>query len=386
LGYITTAGNERRKLPAADVIHIKGLGFDGMAGYSVIFLLRESLGMGMALTAIWKQSILETMVAPGPVVIEMPPGSRFKDQEEIELFKKHWNGIHQGLTNAHKIAVLPPGFKLNRTPINNEDAQWLNSREFEVRQVANIIGVPPHKLGSNINTSYASLEQENKSFLEDSLEPWLTAWEEELEAKLLQESQKIRDSHDICFDRSMLTKPDAATASTIAINEFTNGLVTLNEYLQSQNKPGIGSLGDKRIIKSGLMLLDDIEKEDPPAPLPQQQPPGQQLPQQQPDDNQEEDTSQRFRQLVTLDVGRQLKRISKALEGATKKEDYQPRKILQEHRGHLHESLGRISEKAGGVLDSFLAQLAEELSAVTRDQVEVVLSRYSAEELAERLI
>src|SRR5690606_15080618 len=102
-------------------------------------------------------------------------------QEQVEEIRLKWDSAHQGLDRAHRLAVLTQGTDLDVIPVSNEDAQFLGSREFELKTVANIVGVPPHKLGANITSSYASLEAENKAFLSDSIEKWLIRIEEEFD-------------------------------------------------------------------------------------------------------------------------------------------------------------------------------------------------------------
>jgi HK97 family phage portal protein len=103
--------------------------------------------------------------------------------------------MYSGLENAHKAALLEDGVDLKILSNNARDSQLLETRAHEIREVANWFGIPPHKLGDTTRTAYASLEQENQSYLDDAVDPWLVTWEEEGRDKLLTEEQKAKPTH-----------------------------------------------------------------------------------------------------------------------------------------------------------------------------------------------
>lgn len=262
LYYKTGYGNDLIKLLPQEILHFRNLSHDGICGYSILDMLKESLGLGMALQK-FGSVYFKHSGRPGTIV--SLPGF-FKDDEEVTKFRKDWENFHAGLDNAHKTAILQGGATVVSPGLNNEQAQWILAREFEVKSIANIIGVPPHKLGANISTSYNSLEQENKSFLSD-LEPMLTMIEEELDNKLLTEVQKNRDSHYFEFKREALERADTRTEIDTLISQVNNGLLTLNQYYALKNMEGIGEEGDKHRMPSNFVLLEDQAKQAqaPPA-------------------------------------------------------------------------------------------------------------------------
>jgi len=201
LKYAVNVDGETRAVSPQNIFHIHGFGDDGIRGYSIVEKARESLGLGMA--AQKYGSIFFKNGARPSVSLEHP--GQLTDQA-LEHLKKSIRDSKAGLDNAHVAWILEEGMKLNVYSFSNEDAQFLETRQFEIREVANWFGVPPHKLGDTTRTAFASLEQENQSYLDEALDPWLVAWECEAWAKLLTKPQQDRDTHAIEFTRNALVR------------------------------------------------------------------------------------------------------------------------------------------------------------------------------------
>src|SRR5262249_51216085 len=116
--------------------------------------------------------------------------------------------MHAGLDEQHRIALLMGGMDIKTFSINAREAQLMELREFTIRDIANFLGVPAHKLGDTSTNSYASREQADQQYLSESLDPWLLAWEEECWDKLLTEEEKADDTHIVEFLRRVLIQAD----------------------------------------------------------------------------------------------------------------------------------------------------------------------------------
>lgn len=267
LWYVTTEpGGQMRRLLPENVLHIKGLSFDGLCGYTVVEKLQESLGLGLALQK-YGSVFFKNNGRPG-MVVEMPMA--LKDQEAVERFKRAWGESMEGLDNAHKVKLLEQGAKISQFQVKNEEAQFLQSREFEIRQIANIFGCPPHKLGDSSRVAYNSLEQENQSYLDGCLDPWLVNWEEEVEAKLLRTSEQESETHLIEFMRQALVRADL----TARVNAYAVGIQ--NRWL----------LPNEARIKENMNPIEGGDEFAPvAAPQPEQAPPSE------PVDDAEDDTA-----------------------------------------------------------------------------------------------
>lgn len=254
LWYVTEVKGEPRKLYADDVIHIRGLGWDGLEGQSVRWLARQTLGRGVAIrrfgSIFFKQ-------AARPNVVLIHPG-RLSEKARRNIARS-WGKMHAGLDNAHRTAVLEEAIQVKELSINAHDAQLTEQEEAEVRATAAFLNIPPHKLGDRTRTSYGSLEQENQSFLDDCLDDWLVQWELECYDKLLTNEEKAADSHTIEFLRSALVRADILKryqAYAIGIN---NRFLRPNEARAAENlNPYEG--GDEILAPLNLGSLPETDE------------------------------------------------------------------------------------------------------------------------------
>jgi HK97 family phage portal protein len=234
LRYQTKIGNESRVLRPEDVLHIRGLSHDGITGLSMIDLARESLALGLAAERFGTKFFGNGSVASGVITY---PG-RLKEQAANNL-QSEFEEKHQGLTNAHRTILLQEGAKFTPLTIPPETAQFLGTREFQKSEVASWFNLPPHKVGSGDRTSYASLEIENQSYLDNSLDPWLLTFETECFDKLLPEQEKQTESHFVEFVREALLRADLTTRYAAYTSAINTGFMSRNEVRRRENLPPI---------------------------------------------------------------------------------------------------------------------------------------------------
>lgn len=194
------------KLEGGNVLHVRGLGWNGLQGFGVIEMAADSLGMGMGAQR-YTAKFFANGARPG-VVLEHPEKLSVDAQKAL---REGWERMHQGLDNAHRTVVLAEGMKASTLSLTAQDAQLLETMRFGILEVANWFGVPPHKLGDASRTSYNSLEQENLAYLAEALDGWLCVWEGEAREKLLTEREKAADSHVVEFVRQALLRTDLRT-------------------------------------------------------------------------------------------------------------------------------------------------------------------------------
>jgi HK97 family phage portal protein len=225
LSYVTELiTGEPRKIPAENMLHYKGLSFDGLVGYNVIRKARESLGLGMAFDSYG--SILFRNGTSVGVVLEHP--GRLSPQSKKNL-RESWERMHAGLENSHKTAILEEGMKASKLGMSAKDAQLLDERKFQIREVALWFGVPPHKLGDMSAASYNSLEQENQDYLSSAIDPHLVEIEQEDDRKLLTETQRKRGTHLVEFDRKALIRADMGARAAYYHNGLSDGWLNRDE-------------------------------------------------------------------------------------------------------------------------------------------------------------
>ncbi len=250
--YFTMVDGRHVPLDADRVVHIKGLGFDGIKGYSVVQYAAESLGLGLAARRFGSNFFGQGANSSG--ILQHPDAL---SEEEEKNLKDSFNKEVGGLGESHRAIVLEEGAKFIPLTIPPEQAQFLGTREFEVREVANWFGVPAFMLGDPTRTSYNSLEQERQQYLDTGLDPWLVTWESELDEKVLTDEEHETESHFVEFGRDAILRADSKTATENLISEVNNGTLTLNEARAIKNRPAYGPEGDRRRIPTNIGFEDD---------------------------------------------------------------------------------------------------------------------------------
>ena len=171
------------RLKAEDVLHIPGLGFDGLIGYSPIAMAKNAVGMTLACEE-YGASFFANGANPGGVLEH--PGV-LKDPSKV---RESWNSVYKGVNNAHKIAVLEEGMKYQQIGIPPEEAQFLETRKFQINEIARLYRIPPHMVGDLDKSSFSNIEQQSLEFVKYTLDPWVIRWEQSLQRSLLLPGEK----------------------------------------------------------------------------------------------------------------------------------------------------------------------------------------------------
>lgn len=297
---------EMRELAKEDVIHLKGLGWDGLCGYPFLKVMRDTLGLSTAANE-YAARFFRNNAEPR-VVIEMPGQMPMEAQTQ---FIDQWNKMHQGLESSHRTAIITGGGKINPFSIKASDAQLLDQRKFSLIEIANGLGLPPHKVGASDRIAYNSLEQENQALSDDTLEPRMSEWEQELHNKLLTEREKALDTHIIRFDRNELVRADLTARAAYLEKAVKGPWMTPDEGRAGEGlSPLPGDEGNKLLL--------------PKPPEPKAAPQTPEPPENEPDDDDDEPQSRQTPQnshqsLLLRTCTRLAKRI--AAQATTKAKD-----------------------------------------------------------------
>lgn len=165
------------------ILHITGLGFDGLVGYSPVAMAKNIIGMTQACEE-YGSKFFKNGAYPGGVLEH--PGTL----EDPEKVRDSWNKAFGGSSNAGKVAVLEEGMKYQPISFSPEQSQLSATREYQLNEIARIFRIPPHMLGDLTKSSYASIEQQSLEFVKYTLDPWLIRWEQAMARRLLSEDEK----------------------------------------------------------------------------------------------------------------------------------------------------------------------------------------------------
>jgi HK97 family phage portal protein len=181
LSYRTIIGSGEVGLRADQVLHVPGLGWDGLAGYSPITLFREAIGLGLAAEELGGRFFGDGMKPGG--VLEYP--GKFENDEARTEFRRVFNEAYKGLSNAQRLLILEDGLKWKSTSIPPNDAQFLETRKFQIREIARIFRVPPHLIADLDNATFTNIEHQGLEFIIYTLRPWLVRWEQAIKSRLI---------------------------------------------------------------------------------------------------------------------------------------------------------------------------------------------------------
>ncbi len=248
-----------RKISPSNMLHFKGLSADAITGIPLLDYASELIGTGLS-TQKYTNNFFSNHAMPGGV-ISLP--TRL-DNDMLKQIRTQWNAMHEGLNNSHRVAILEKGRTFTPISVSNDQNQLVQLRKLNISDVATILSIPEHMVGSDTRTSHASLEAENASYLDNTLEPWLVSFEFECFDKLLTEKQKRSDEYYFEFLRSAILRPDTKARYDIYGKGIQWGILSPNECRALENlERRDDEDGDKYLSPKNMRLGDENkEKED----------------------------------------------------------------------------------------------------------------------------
>lgn len=237
-------------LKAEDVLHIPGLGFDGLVGYSPIAMARNAIGMAMACEEYGAKFFANGASPSG--VLEHP--STIKNPDKL---RESWNSLFKGSSNSHQIAVLEEGLKYQPISISPNEAQFLETRKFQINEIARIFRIPPHMIGDLEKSSFSNIEQQSLEFVKYTLDPWVTRWEQSICRRLFKDSEKAE--YFVKFNVDGLLRGDYQSRMNGYATGRQNGWLSANDIRELENMNQIpDELGGNLYLVNGSMTkLED---------------------------------------------------------------------------------------------------------------------------------
>ena len=236
------------RLSPYDVLHIPGLGFDGLVGYSPIAMAKNAIGLAIAAEEYGSKFYANGATPSG--ILEYP--GTVKEPDKV---RESWNAGFGGSSNAHKIAVLEEGMKYTPISISPNEAQFLETRKFQINEIARIFRVPPHMVGDLEKSSFSNIEQQSLEFVKYTLEPWLVRWEQAMQRSLIPQDDK--SEYFIKFNVDGLLRGDYQSRMQGYATARQNGWMSANDIRELENLDRIPAEdgGDLYLINGNMMPL-----------------------------------------------------------------------------------------------------------------------------------
>ena len=238
------------KLTPDEVMHIPGLGFDGLVGYSPIAMAKNAIGLAIAAEE-YGSKFYANGAAPSGVLEH--PGT-LKDPSKV---RDSWSQTFGGSANSHKVAVLEEGMKYTPISISPNEAQFLETRKFQIDEIARIFRVPPHMVGDLEKSSFSNIEQQSLEFVKYTLDPWVSRWEQNMMRSLLSEEEKKK--YFIKFNVDGLLRGDYQSRMNGYATARQNGWMSANDIRELENLDRIPAElgGDLYLINGNMTKLED---------------------------------------------------------------------------------------------------------------------------------
>ncbi|WP_259493884.1 phage portal protein [Corynebacterium silvaticum] len=239
---------ERVRLTPQDVLHIPGLGFDGLVGYSPIAMAKNAIGLAQA-TEDYGASFFANGAAPGGVLEH--PGT-IKDPTRV---RESWQATFGGAKNGNKVAVLEEGMKYTPISVSPEQAQFLETRKFQINEIARIFRIPPHMIGDLDKSSFSNIEQQSLEFVKYTLDPWVIRWEQAINKTLLTPREK--PSVFVKFNVEGLLRGDYESRMNGYATARQNGWMSANDIRALENLDRIpeDQGGDVYLVNGNMLPL-----------------------------------------------------------------------------------------------------------------------------------
>ncbi len=237
-------------LTPEDVLHIPGLGFDGLVGYSPIAMAKNAIGISIACEEYGAKFFANGASPSG--VLEHP--GVLKDPEKV---RDSWNAAYGGSSNSHKVAVLEEGMKYTPISISPNEAQFLETRKFQVNEIARIFRVPPHMVGDLEKSSFSNIEQQSLEFVKYTLDPWVIRWEQNLGRALFTQDEKKK--YFFKFNVDGLLRGDYASRMSGYATGIQNGIFSINDCRELENMDLLSDEegGNLHILNGNVVRLAD---------------------------------------------------------------------------------------------------------------------------------
>ncbi len=177
--YVDDVNGIYTRLFPDEVLPIGGLGYDGIRGYSVVAMARQSIGLGMALER-YGSALFGNGARPGGVLKHPKKLS----PEGHKRLQADWDNLHRGLDRAQRVAILEEGLEWESIGMPPEDAQFLETRKLQVNEMARWLRLPPHKIGDLERSTNNNIEHQAMEYVSDTLMGWLITWDQMINMRL----------------------------------------------------------------------------------------------------------------------------------------------------------------------------------------------------------
>lgn len=257
-----TQANQQVVFDQDEILHIKGYTTDSVTGISVIAMAGTAIGLSLAAEQ-YGAKVFTNGAMPGGILTHP---AKLTDEAHKRI-KQSWQDAHSGLENSHKVGIIEEGMSWTKVGMSSEDVQFIDSRKFQVEEIARMFRVPPHMIQDLSRATFSNIEHQALSFVQYTMLPWLRRWEGAINTRLIPEKEQEKLYCEFLVDG--LLRGDIQARYTAYQVARQNGWLSSNDIRKLENmEPLEGEQGDLYIVQANMVDLEklangEIEEENP---------------------------------------------------------------------------------------------------------------------------
>jgi HK97 family phage portal protein len=258
LEYWTNDRGKPTKLNPDEVFHIPGLGFDGIKGYSPIRMAMEAIGLGLAAEEFGASYFSGGATAGGVVEYEGKMATEAKEE-----FRKSFLEKYTGLGKKSSVIFLENGSKYTKVAMPNDEAQFIETRRFQIEEIARIYRVQPHMLQDLERSTNNNIEHQSLEFLMYTMLPWFTRWEQYISFKLLTPEERSQGYFAEFLINALLRGDTKARAQMLHLMR-QDGVINADQWRELENmNPQEDGQGKHYLINGNFISVETAAKQQP---------------------------------------------------------------------------------------------------------------------------
>jgi HK97 family phage portal protein len=250
----TTYTVERGK--PQDIFHLKGIGNNGIKGYSVLEMARQSIGTGLA----GERTVGRYFAAGGRVPYVLSLAKDFKTDSDFDRFRADWEKTY---SEPHRAPMLPPGITYQQVGLSHVDAQMLEQRQFTIPEICRWFNVSPHLAGDLSHATFSNVEQLALDHVKFCLNAWFKRWQGELRRCVLTPDEKAQGYY-FKFNLNAILEGDFVSRMAGYASALQNGEVTIDEVRNLEDRdPLPNGTGTAAHIQMNMQSLPVVRPPEP---------------------------------------------------------------------------------------------------------------------------
>lgn len=232
-----------------DILHIRGLGWDGVRGYSVITMGTQSIGSAIAA----EKNVAKFWAHGGRKPYKLKMLKKFRTDEDFKSFRAKWEAA---MAEPNKAPIEEPDYEISEMGMSMRDAQMIESRQFTIAEICRWFSISPHMVGDLSRATFSNIEHLFLQFLQMTLQTWINRWEQEFWRCILTPAEK-EQGYELRFNVNELLRGDFQTRMEGYSSALQNGHLSIDEVREMEKRNALpNGAGKHHYIQLNMQPID----------------------------------------------------------------------------------------------------------------------------------